>query len=147
MSGPGLTLDLAWVGAVFGPLVALLAWRLLGDRRRRWAVTRVALVVFALAYALAVWAFLIEPRTLVMRRVTVESAQWSGPPLRIAAISDTHIGAHVTPERVRRTMARLNRERPDVVVFLGDYAGGHEPADVRARPDRSAVLQGAAALG
>lgn len=44
-------------------------------------------------------------------------------------------------------MARLNRERPDVVLFLGDYAGGHEPAALRATPDRSAVLRGAAALG
>jgi hypothetical protein len=26
----------------------------------------------------------------------------------------------------------LNREQPDLVVFLGDYAGGHESRDVRA---------------
>jgi predicted MPP superfamily phosphohydrolase len=138
----------AWTGAVLGPLLAGLLWSRLGARARRsrvlptpaWRCSRPST-------GLCVWAVLIEPRTLTVRRLTVESAAWSGAPLRIAAISDTHVGAHVTPERVRRTMLRLNRERPDLVVFLGDYAGGHEPAVLRAQPDRSAVLRGAAALG
>jgi predicted MPP superfamily phosphohydrolase len=106
------------------------------------------LIVFLGAYLAGVWAFLIEPQLLVVRHVTVESAAWRGAPLRIGVISDTHVGApHVTPERVRRTAARLTRERPDVVVLLGDYAGGHEPWERRVAPDRSVILRGIAALG
>lgn len=146
-NGPGPALTLAWLGAGLGPILALAAWRWLGPSYRRTAAVRVAFALFATAYLLGVWTFLIEPRTLAVREVTVESARWSGAPLRIGVISDTHVGAHVTPERVRRTMARLSREKPDVVVFLGDYAGGHEPAALRADPDRSAVLRGARALG
>jgi len=146
-SGPGLALKMAWVGAVLGPLAALVIWRLLGSRHRRSLWARLSLAVFALIYGLGVWTVLIEPRMLTVRRLTVADEQWRGPPLRIGMISDTHIGAHVTPERIERVMRRLSGERPDLIVFLGDHAGGHEPAATRARPDSSAVLRGAAALG
>jgi predicted MPP superfamily phosphohydrolase len=134
-----MLMTLAWAGAILGPFGAWWLWR----KRRR-----VVLAVLAVFYVLGVWAFLVEPETLVARHVTVESAAWRGPPLRIGVVSDTHAGApHVAPVRVRKVMARLSAERPDVAVFLGDYAGGHEPAAVRAAPQRSTVLAGAAALG
>ena len=146
-SGPAAAVGLAWGGAVLGPLLVLLLWRALSARTRRSRGVRIVLALFALAYGLCVWTFLVEPRLITTRRVTVASATWQGEPLRIGVLSDTHVGAHVTPERVRRTVARLNRERPDVIVFLGDYAGGHEPRESRDAPQRSAVLRGAAALG
>lgn len=94
-------------------------------------------------WLLGVWAFLIEPRTLIVRRVSAESAAWVGPPLRIGLISDTHAGApHMSIARLRRVVARMNAEHPDLVVLLGDYAGRHEPATVRSARERSAVLGG-----
>lgn len=145
--GPGRALTLAWLGAGLGPVAAWLAWRWLAPSVRRSLAARTALALFVLAYLLGVWTVLIEPKTLAVREVAVASSQWRGAPLRIGVISDIHVGAHVTPGRVRRTMARLSHENPDLVVFLGDYAGGHEPAATRAHPNRSAVLTGAAALG
>lgn len=137
-----MLLVLAWAGAILGPFAVLWLWR-----RKGWAA-RTLLVLLSIFYVLGVWAFLVEPETLVVRHVAVESATWRGPPVRLGVVSDTHAGApHVTPARVRTVMARLSRERPDVVLFLGDYAGGHEPAAVRAAPERSSVLAGAAALG
>lgn len=146
-TGSGPILTLAWLGAGLGPMAALLAWRWTNPRLRGSTSVRVVSALIVLSYLLGLWTFLIEPKTLTVRRVAVASAQWSGAPLRIGVISDTHVGAHVTPERISRTMARLSREKPDVIVFLGDYAGGHEPAAVRAAPETSAVLRGAAALG
>jgi predicted MPP superfamily phosphohydrolase len=137
----GSLMLLAWAGAIVGPFAAWWLWR-----RRGWAA-RVASGLLVLGWVLGVWAFLVEPETLVVRHVTVASPAWRGPPLRIGVLSDTHVGApHVTPERVGRVVAQLNRERPDIIVFLGDYAGGHEPAAVRAQPDRSVILRGVAAL-
>ena len=136
---------IAWAGAALGPLVAWWAWRLL-HRRPRLRIA--ALVLFAVVYVLGVWAFLAEPQVLVVRHVAIESPTWSGPPLRIGILSDTHAGApHVTPARVARTVARLSAERPEIIVFLGDYAGSHEPAAVRAQAERSTILRGVAALG
>lgn len=144
MSATAVMMLLAWTGALLGPFLGLLVWRRRGRGPRRSAARLAAL---ALAYGLGVWAFLIEPRLLVVRHVAVTSVAWRGPPLRIGVVSDTHVGeAHVTPLRVRRTMARLSRERPEVVVFLGDYVGGHEPAAARSPEQRAAISRGIANL-
>ncbi|WP_337187744.1 metallophosphoesterase [Phenylobacterium sp.] len=132
---------LAWIGAVTGPFAAWWLWR------RGATITHVVVGILAVAYLLAVWAVLIEPRTLTVRHVAVDSPGWRGPPLRIGVLSDTHVGSgHVTVPGLRRTLARLNAERPDLIVFLGDYAGGHLPEGDRSPADRAAVLDGAAAL-
>jgi predicted MPP superfamily phosphohydrolase len=135
---------IAWAGAILGPPAAWWAW---GRLRGRPRLRLTGLVLFSIAYSLGVWAFLIEPETLVVRHVAIQSAAWTGPPLRIGVLSDTHVGAaHVTSERVAKVAARLTRERPDLIVLLGDYAGSHEPAAARAQPQRSAILRGVAAL-
>ncbi|RZJ05095.1 MAG: metallophosphoesterase [Brevundimonas sp.] len=146
MAGPGMVLVMAWIGVVLGPIVCIfLVRRLLRGRRifLAWSLGGIA----ALGWSLAVWAFLIEPATLTVRHVTVESATWRGPPLRIGVISDTHVAApHTDVARVERLVARMNAERPDIVVLLGDYAGGHEPAATRARPEQSKILGGVEAF-
>lgn len=146
MTGPGVVLTLAWIGAGLGPVVfAVLIRRLVRDRRIFLAVG-LGLVV-AIGWGLGVWAFLIEPTTLTVRHVTVESAQWRGPPLRIGVISDTHVAApHTDVARIERLVVRMNAERPEVVVLLGDYAGGHEPAALRGRPEQSEILRGVQAF-
>ena len=145
MTGRSLVL-LAWIGAVIGLPIALTAWALLrrsGRLRLAWATTGLLLV----AWSLGVWAFLIEPNLLVVRTVTIESRTWTGPPVRLGLISDTHVAApHVDPARVARVAARMNAQNPDLVLLLGDYAGGHEAAAIRAAPARSEVLRGVAAF-
>lgn len=147
MAGPGLILTLAKVAAVLAPIVvAVICWLAWRSRRRRLAIS-LALIGLA-GWGLGVWAFLIEPSNLVVREVAIRSATWTGPPLRIGVISDTHVAApHTDVARIERVVARMNAERPDVVVLLGDYAGGHEPAGLRARPEQSEILRGVTAFG
>jgi predicted MPP superfamily phosphohydrolase len=126
--------------------MAALGW--FAWRNRAWRRPLVAsLALLGVGYLLCVWTFLVEPKTLRVHRLEVASAGWTAPPLRIGVVSDTHVGApHVDVPRLRATLQRLNQEKPDLIVFLGDYAGGHEPAATRAAPDRSLVLQGVASL-
>ena len=139
-------LSLAKAGAAIGPIAAAGAFavlRRLRLRRTAW----MGLSLFAAAYSLCVWTFLIEPRSLAVRELEVGATQWTGPPLRIGVISDTHVGGpHMSPERMRRIVARMNRERPDIVVLLGDYAPGHVPAERRSEADRATVLKGVSAF-
>ena len=136
---------LAWIGAFAWPLVLWLVWR---DARRRragrWSLARrFWSSLLTACWAVCVWAFLIEPETLVVRRVTIESATWTGPPLRIGLISDTHVGSpHVDAARVGRIVARMNGERPDMVVLLGDYVGGHARSAARTEADRANIRAG-----
>ncbi|MBW8816260.1 MAG: metallophosphoesterase [Caulobacterales bacterium] len=135
----------AWAGAVLGPVVAWWAWSRLGPQRPRVRLT--GLVLFASLYVLGVWAFLIEPETLVVRHVRIESPAWRGPPLRIGVLSDTHVGApHMSARRLGQVVARLTQEDPDLVVFLGDYVGGRERAGARSAAERQEIADGIAAL-
>lgn len=147
MAGPGAVLTLAWVGAVLGPILCVFAVRRLLRARRAVLACGLGLIA-AFGWGFGVWAFLIEPTTLTVRHFTVESAEWRGPPLRIGVISDTHVAVpHTDVARIERVVSRMNAQRPDVVVLLGDYAGGHEPAAVRALPDRSDILRGVETFG
>ena len=81
-------------------------------------------ITLAAAVGLAVYAFWIEPRRLVVTRVEVASPAWSAgaPDRRIVALADLHAaGPHMTPDRIAAIVARANAERPDLVALLGDY--------------------------
>lgn len=143
MSGPGLVHLVAICAAVLGPVLLLVAWPHLRSSRGRSAFAG----LYLLLYGLGAWSFLIEPKLLVVRHLAIDSPDWRGPPLRMALISDTHVAApHTDRERVRRLVARVEQERPDLVLLLGDHAGRDEPEAARDPHLRSAILGAASAL-
>lgn len=75
----------------------------------------------------AAYAFFIEPALrLRVKRWRVSRADWSAQPLRIAILSDLHLGEpYVGPRRLRQLVRRTNAIKPDLIVLLGDYAPGH----------------------
>ena len=76
--------------------------------------------LFAAAAAAALWALVVEPRRLVVRRRTVEIDGW-GAPLTIALLSDLHAGApQIQDRRIRRVVRRVQRLDADLIAVLGD---------------------------
>jgi predicted MPP superfamily phosphohydrolase len=73
--------------------------------------------------ALAVRAFWIEPRSLVVTRADIDVAPWPAEePLTIAVLADIQAaGPHLTAERVAEIVAQVNALEPDLIVLLGDY--------------------------
>ena len=99
-----------------------MAW----GRRPVWKKRiRVALAVLSLIVAgLGIWAFFIEPDRLVVRRQTIQIANWPAElkGLRIAVISDIHSGAFFIDEpKLKEIVALTNQQSPDLVVMLGDF--------------------------
>lgn len=122
-----LAIGLAVTGLV---LLGIAGWRLARHWRTlppRWKwIFFAALGLAEISIWLCVYAFLIEPRTLVVRRVEIVSEHWHGAPIRIVAIGDTHVGGpHMSAARMGRIVQRINALRPDLVVLLGDYVNGH----------------------
>lgn len=73
------------------------------------------------------YAFAIEPYRLQTARYKISPAGWpKGLRLRIAAIADIHICEPWMPvSRVREIVAATNELKPDLIVLLGDFVGGH----------------------
>ncbi|MCC6193336.1 MAG: metallophosphoesterase, partial [Burkholderiales bacterium] len=112
--------------------------------RTRWIAFAALALVEAVLW-LGVYAVFIEPNTLVVRRVEVESADWHGAPLTMAVLSDTHVtGPHVDAARVGRIVQRVNALRPDIVFLLGDYVGGHAPESERSPAEQQEIAGGIA---
>ena len=80
---------------------------------------RVGTSLTALAIALvALDAFLIEPQWLVVTHYSLRSAKLTHP-LRIAVIADIQMDAFGPHER--EALVKAAAERPDLVLFAGDY--------------------------
>jgi predicted MPP superfamily phosphohydrolase len=93
-----------------------------------------ALYTVAIAVlSLILWGFWWEPSSLTVVHRTIEISPWHHEHggLRIALISDLHVGA---PYRglpaLKRVVSVTNAEKPDLIILLGDYVingvpGGH----------------------
>jgi uncharacterized protein len=82
----------------------------------------------ALAGATLAWAALVEPRRLVTVRRTLHLPRWPAAVdgLRVGVLSDLHAGApHAGRKAIARAVERLNAERPDAMLLLGDFTDAH----------------------
>lgn len=138
-------LQIAAIATLSGVVLAAAAYVL----RTKWSVLAgwlrrllaASLGLLALLWLLAAYAFLIEPESLLVRRVAIVSGNWRGAPLTIAAIGDTHIGApHMDAARMGRIVRRINALHPDLVVMLGGYVAGHAPEALRSPSQNQDIL-------
>ena len=85
---------------------------------------RLAVLGCLICLAIVSYGVFIEPGRLVVRSLSVEVAAWpkSHQPLRIAFLTDLHVGApHIDLARLREIVRRTNALKPDVVLLGGDY--------------------------
>ncbi len=85
------------------------------------AVVPAALLAVAACLA---WAFAVEPGRLRVNEQKLTLDHWpvALDGLRVAAISDIHLGApHVDARALDRVVRETNAARPDVIALLGDY--------------------------
>jgi len=69
---------------------------------------------------LGLWAFWLEPASLRVHEETL-SIPWPHPPLRIAILTDLHIGSpHNDLPKLKHLVAMTNATRPDLICILGD---------------------------
>lgn len=101
----------------------------------RWG-RRLAFYGFlSIAFFVFIYALCIEPFRLVVRQYEIETDKWTyDNPLKIALIADVHaISPSMTPAHLEKIIDRLNAEKPDLVLLLGDYVATH-PFGIQVNP-------------
>jgi uncharacterized protein len=112
--------ELFWLSVPYG-LVALVCL-VMACRARKW--WRIVGTAFALLLAVsATYARFIEPEKIVIRETTMQV----GAPLRVALISDLHIGLFQGRSRMQKIVDALNGLNVDVVLVAGDWT--YEPRE------------------
>lgn len=89
-------------------------------RRLKW----VALAVVAVGLVGALWAFVFEPSSLVLREYGLSVSSWPNQVdgLRVAVLADLHVGSPFNGlEKLERIVQETNKAEPDVVLLAGDY--------------------------
>ncbi len=84
--------------------------------------------LFLLSLGAAAYGFLIEPGLFRVERVRLRLKRlprsFSG--IRIAQISDIHMGGWMNRERLQEVMDLITGEKPDVLLITGDFLIGHQ---------------------
>lgn len=98
---------------------------LLAVRQARRGPHRTAGAIATVLWSLGIWARFVEPNWL---RVEVTHADIGlAKPLRLALISDLHLGLFKGAEFLNRIVAQVNDVHPDVLLIAGDLT--YEPPD------------------
>jgi predicted MPP superfamily phosphohydrolase len=74
----------------------------------------------------------------IVRRttITLDSPAMAGKSLRVALVSDIHVGSHgMSAARLDRVISQIMAEKPDAIVLAGDFVNGRHPGDRAIRLD------------
>jgi predicted MPP superfamily phosphohydrolase len=97
----------------------------------RAGLARIGVAFLVVGLGLGIYSVFIETNRLVVHRERLQLPAWHGPRLRIAALSDLHVGSlYMDRAKMRAVVELINAEQPDLVVFLGDYVTRGTPAVV-----------------
>ncbi len=97
-----------------------------------------ALAIPVLIGVTALWGLIAARSTPVVRAVTITLAgiPHGTRPLRIALVSDIHVGNWAMPvDRLNRIVDQINAERPDAVLIAGDMVNGGVPESPYFHPE------------
>lgn len=89
-------------------------------RAHRWRSVLRWLGVCALG-SVGLWATLIEPRLLRERSFTLHGVPAHAAELRLAVVSDVHLGLYFRSAQLASLVARLNQLDVDAILIAGDW--------------------------
>ena len=101
------------------PLLVVRYFRNFTCRRR---IDRLLLSIYLLGIVLILYGTFIGRSQFIVREHTLSATALNNalPPLRIAQISDLHIGSFGNPKSVRKGLQILQEQKADIIVLTGD---------------------------
>lgn len=78
--------------------------------------------IFIIILLLLIYSIFFEPNFLLVKELNIPNKQLEG--LKIVLIGDLHIKPH-QGKRLNRIVAKINKQKPDLVLSVGDFIAGH----------------------
>lgn len=91
-------------------------------------ILRILLVLILAPLAVLLYSNKIEPKLLSVETIELESGGVADG-FTVAVISDTHIKKDFTEEDLAKVVKKVNEQRPNVVLFLGDLFDNYKEYD------------------
>ncbi|MDO8505110.1 MAG: metallophosphoesterase [bacterium] len=90
------------------------------SRHPRLTIT--VLVFLCSSVLVTLWGSFIEPRIITVNHASVDLPNFEPTkPVRVALISDIHVGTYKKDEWLTRIVRRIIKEQPDLVFLAGDF--------------------------
>ena len=84
-------------------------------------ITITVVLLLCLSAVLVFWGAFIEPRLITVRHAQIDLPNFEpSKPVRVALISDVHVGTYKKGGWIRRVSERIIAEKPDLVLLAGD---------------------------
>lgn len=95
------------------PFLGLMIWLLW---KKKWLPLAVIGTVLSLLF---IYSRFVEPYWLVVHHVKLETSE--SPGIKVAIVSDIHLGLHKREDFLHRIVETINQEKPDIVLIPGDF--------------------------
>lgn len=99
--------------------------------RGRWFFRGVGcgMLLFLLLIAATIAYMRWEANLLPVTHTEIRSDEWTLPPIKTVVAADFHVGpGPEAQERLRRTVDKINAEKPDLILLPGDFVKGIRPS-------------------
>jgi predicted MPP superfamily phosphohydrolase len=118
------------IGVVGVPTWLYFFWRYRRFKRLRPWMRLAVTALLTAGWAVLLWGSFVEPRLLAVRHVAVDLRHdRSAAPartLRLAVLSDTHLGFYKGEAWLASVIERIKKESPDAVLLAGDVVSSPE---------------------
>lgn len=66
------------------------------------------------------YSIYVEPNLLSVQKIEVNYSSKNQDAIKIAQISDIHLGTYYTIDKLKKLVDKVNSQKPDIIVFTGD---------------------------
>lgn len=80
---------------------------------------KAVLLLIVIIGSIFLYSLFIEPNLLVVNKYEIDAPE-EIQKMRIVVFSDTHFGKSYNTEKIEKIVSKINKEEPDVVIFVGD---------------------------
>lgn len=98
------------------PLLIILIWQL--SKNSKKSIELIIILIFVL---FLIWMRFVEPELIIVKKYNFNKTNEIGRVLKVAVFSDIHLGVYNNKDLLKKTVKKIEKLEPDVVIIPGDF--------------------------